>query len=138
MLSTTTMALSTSMPAPRARPPRVTMFRLWPANRIRKRAAKIDTGTAAVTTRVAPAERRKRASTATASSTPSPAAVWRSDRASTTRAASSLTSVSSTPGRSSASPARASRTVADTSTVFEPASLKIASPTPSTPFTRTR
>ena len=138
MLSTTTMALSTSIPAPSASPPSVTMFRLWSPNRIRNRAAKIDTGTAAATTSVAPADRRKIASTRTASSTPTPAADWSSARASTTSAASSVTSVSSTLGRSSARPTSASLTVVDTSTVFDPASLNTARPTPSTPFTRTR
>ena len=123
MDSTTTMALSTSIPAPRARPPRVTMLMLWSAKVIRNRAVNTDTGTAAATINVAPAERRNRASTHMASTTPAPAAIFKSSRASVTRPASLAISWVSTPGRSSWSPASASLTSSATPTVFAPASL---------------
>ena len=114
------------------------MFRLCSAKFIANSAARIETGTAAVTIRVAPAERRNSASTSTASTTPAPAASWRSSRASVTSFASSAISRTSTPGRSSPRSSRASRTSADTATVFAPASLYTATPTPSTPSTSTR
>ena len=123
MDSTTTMALSTNMPAPSAKPPRVTMFRLWSAKFIRKIAAKMDTGTEAATINVAPAERRNTASTTMAKVMPATAATFRSSSASVTRPASSAISWTTTPGKSSSRLASAWRTSADTPTVLAPASL---------------
>ena len=123
MDSTTTMALSTSMPTPSASPPRVTTFRLWSAKFMPNRVAKTETGTAAATISVAPGERRKSASISTASMMPAAAAIFRSSRASVTSWASSAISWTSTPGRSSCSPSSALRTSAETPTVFAPASL---------------
>ena len=121
--STTTMALSTSMPTPSARPPRVTTFRLWSAKFMPNSVAKTETGTAAATITVAPAERRKTASTRMASMMPAAAAICRSSKASVTSWASSVMGWTSTPGRSSCRPSRALRTSAETPTVFAPASL---------------
>ena len=123
MDSTTTMALSTSMPTPSASPPRVTTLRLWSAKFMPNNVAKTETGTAAATIMVAPGERRNSASTKTASRMPAAAAIFRSSKASLTSWASSAISWTSTPGRSSCSPASALRMSAETPTVFAPASL---------------
>ena len=138
MLSTTTIALSTSMPAPSASPARVMMLRECSHSRIANRATNRDTGTAEATTTVGPRERRNSARTTTARAMPMSVAFSRSSIASSTRAASSVTIETLIRGRSRSRSARAARTVRETSTVLAPASLNTWRPTPSWPFTRTR
>ncbi len=123
MLSTTTMALSTSMPAPRASPPSVITLRLCPPKCMRNSVLSSETGTAVATITVGPAERRNSTSTRTARAMPISAAPCTSSMASSTSVASSATATTSTLGRSASSPSSASRTVRETATVLLPASL---------------
>ena len=74
MFSSTTMALSTSMPMASAIPPRLMMFRVMLALCISMKVAITDTGIATETTAVVQALRRNRYSTKIASRPPNRAA----------------------------------------------------------------
>ena len=70
IFSMTTMALSTSIPAPSASPPKVMIFRLRPLKYIRLKVAMIETGMDMLTIMVVPIRRRKRNTTKMASVIP--------------------------------------------------------------------
>ena len=70
IFSTTTIALSTSIPAPNARPPKVIIFRVKPLKYIRLNVATMDIGIAKAIIAVTFMRRKKMKRTKTAISTP--------------------------------------------------------------------
>ena len=74
MFSSTTIALSTSMPTPRASPPKETMLSVKPLKYIRAKVETTEIGIAAPMIKVLDTLRRNSSSTNTASTAPTPAA----------------------------------------------------------------
>ena len=70
MFSSTTMALSTSMPTPRASPPSVIMFSVKPPKYISAKVAMIEIGMAVAMMAVLRRLRRKNSSTSMANTPP--------------------------------------------------------------------
>ena len=134
------MELSTSMPTPRARPPRDMMFRLTPVAYMRKKVAATEIGIDRLMMAVLLRWRRKRKRMTIASRPPMTAVFrtsstdWEMNRAWSTTISTSA-SPSRSPKRDWNSPRR-SRTAAETLTVFASPSLKTAISTPSRPSMR--
>ena len=117
------MALSTSMPTPRARPPNETVFSVKPLKNIREKVAMTEIGIARPMMRVLETLRKKKRRTSTARAAPCSIAVR--TLAIEARMKSALSRVFSirTCGRALWIRSTSSHRPSDTSTVFAPACL---------------